>query len=338
LRAPAIIGLVLAAMLGAVPAAAEDAAEIAAKARYAKGVKLYAAGRYEEARVEFLQAHTLTNRPLVTVLLGLTSAKVGRWVEAFHLLADVDDAELTPKQRELLESRRREVQNHVGHLRLEVPEGAEVTIDGKPSENARDLQDVTTGRHSVVVRHHDETKEMTVDVGPSATVDVKALFVATPIAPVETRPRPMVVRPDPANGEANTPSVLSPPETTWPVYTFGSIGVAGLGTAAVFGSLAANSRLAVDVTSQTLVRGGKSRAICTAQPVEAPYGGICAKLEQSERLARTHQTVFVGSVIVGASATALAVGWFFFAPKATKAEVSARIVPTLGGATIDGRF
>jgi hypothetical protein len=129
---------------------------------------------------------------------------------------------------------------------------------------------------------------------------------------------------------------LSPPETTWPVYVFGAIGVGGLATGAVFGSLAANSRLDVDVANQTLIRGGKSRAACAADPAIGPYAGICAKLAENQRLADAHQSVFIASVAVGASATAVALGWFLFGPKAQ--GKSARIVPTLGGATIEGRF
>lgn len=332
----ALVGVVFAALLVAAPASADDAVEAAAKARYAKGVKLYAQGRYEEARVEFLQASTLTKHISVKVGLGLASARVGRWVDALHAYEGIDETNLNPKQREALESGRREARGHVGRLKFEVPDGAEVTIDGKRADHdVRDPLDVAIGKHAVVVKHHDETREMTVDVAPEATADVKASFVPTPIAPVESRPRPMPVRAD--VGSETTSSILSPPETTWPVYVFGAVGVAGLATAAVFGSLAANSRVAVDVTGQTLIRNGQTRDTCAARPVDPLYVGICAKLEQGERLANAHQTVFITSVLVGASATALAVGWFFFAPKG-EAKASARIVPTLGGATIEGRF
>lgn len=143
--------------------------------------------------------------------------------------------------------------------------------------------------------------------------------------------------------EKSETSVFSPPAIVWPVYVLGAIGIGGLGTAAVFGGLHANASHGLDVSTQALVRNGQTPATCDARPVEVYYAEICAHLGKNRRLAESHESIFVPALIVGVSATALAIGWFFLAPKPKVEKGSAtRVVPWMGvsggGATVEGRF
>lgn len=146
----------------------------------------------------------------------------------------------------------------------------------------------------------------------------------------------------PALTEKETSS-FTPPKTTWPVYVLGGIGIVGLGTAAIFGGLAANSDHAVDVTTQAILRKGKPLSVCDGRPVEIPYGDVCAQLAKNKRVHDDQQGVLLPSLIVGISATALAVGWFFLAPKESgDGAAKTRVVPWVGvgtgGAALEGRF
>src|SRR5687767_11939820 len=80
------------------------------KTRYAEGMRLYEKKRYEEARAAFLQAHALDKRPAVTLMLGLTSLKTGRALEALSwfdaYLAAAPDA--SEKARAIVDGAKKE--------------------------------------------------------------------------------------------------------------------------------------------------------------------------------------------------------------------------------------
>lgn len=325
----------------------DSAVGTAAKLRYAEGMRLYTKRKYEEARVAFFQANALKRRPATVLMLGLTAVKLGRWLDAVRELdayaAEVGD--LPPKLREVIESARREAKSHVGRVHLDVPEGSEVTIDDEAVANLREPIDVVAGKHTIVIKHRDEKKTQVVEVFPESTLEVKPAFVPKALIPTaDTRTRP-TLPPRPESTQETQTSLLAPPQTTWPVYVLGAVGLGGLATAAIFGGLTANSNHAVDVSTQTLLRNGKSTATCSAAPVEIPYGDVCETLQKNERLARTHQSVFLASATLGASATTIAFIWFFFAPKAHDENAPAavtRVVPWgglgSGGATLERRF
>lgn len=327
----------------------DAAIEAAAKARYAEGFRLYTKRRYEEARVAFLQATALKRRPAATLMLALSSLKVGRWLDAARELdAYVDEVgEVPPKLREIVDASRREAEQHIGRLRFEVPEGAEVTIDGRRVADVGEPVDVAAGRREVVISHRDETKTLTVDAVAGAVVDVKPSFVPKALVPTaDTRTRPTPPKAEAADAARERPSLLARPATTWPVYVAGAIGLGGLATAVVFGGLAANSSHAVDVANETLTRNGQSRATCEQASIAPPFDAVCRTLLNNERLARERQGNFGVAAIVGVSATAIAVGWYLLAPKerADEAPVDrARLVPWIGrdgagGASLEGRF
>ncbi|MDF2697757.1 MAG: Thiol-disulfide isomerase [Labilithrix sp.] len=339
----------LAAPKSAATKAPDDAAvEEAAKARYAEGFRYFTKKRYEEARAAFLQAAALKHRPAAVLMLALSSLKTGRWLDASRELdayvAEV--GEVPAKLREIVESGRREARSHLGRLRIVVPEGAEITVDGERVARGEEPFDVAAGEHVIVVVHRDEKKVETVQVGPGSTVDVTPSFVPKPLVPTSDTRTTKAAAPNTVPSEKSS-SILSPPTTTWPVYVAGAIGLGGLATAAIVGGLAANSSHAVDVANETLVRNGQTRATCDQPVVAPPFDSVCRTLRDNERLSHKHEETLGAALVVGASATVFAVGWFLLAPKerARDAEPrieSARIVPWIGlstgGAAVEGRF
>jgi hypothetical protein len=346
------------------PTAQEDAAtDEAAKTRYAEGLRLFKKKKYEEARASFLQSTALKRRPAATLMLAKSSLNAGRWLEAAREFDaySAEAGDVPPKLRALVEAGRREARSHLGRLRIEAPEGADVSIDGEHVPSLGSPIDVMPGPHTVVVTHRDEKKTETVEAPPGTTVDVRPSFVPKPLIPsndTRTRPTPAPAH-EPAPEDADqSESILAPPATTWPFYAAGAIGLGGLAAAAIFGGLKANASHAIDVATETLTRNGKSPSSCSSTTgwATAPdqknddeqkkFEETCATLSRNQSFARSHENLFAISLLIGLSGTALAAGWFFLAPKErrekTPTDGQPQIVPWLGasggGATVQGRF
>lgn len=356
LAAATVLGLVL---LAGTEARADDrAVEEAAKARYAEGVKLYNRRRYEEARASFLQAIALKKRPAAVMMLAESALKSGRWLEAMRSFDEFTSlaGEMPPKLRKLVEDGKKEARAHLGRMTFDVPEGAEVTVDGEKLASLEPI-DVAVGTHTIVVTHREETKTLEVPAEAGKTTDVHPSFVPKAIIPTDARTRPTAVAKTPATSgpEPESTSWLTPPATKWPLYTLGAIGVGGLATAAIFGGLAANARHGVEVSKQTLVRNAKAGADCgrpatfddpaKGQTIEE-FQGTCDTLARQQHFANVHQSVFQASLIVGLAGFAGAVTWFLVAPKEgatdTKEKESTLVIPWGGpgggGLSVEGRF
>lgn len=356
-----LVGAVLSVGLGfSSPAFADDrAVEDAAKARYAEGVKLYNKKKYEEARAAFLQAIALKKRPAAVMMLGQSALKSGRWLEASKSFDEfvVLQGDMPTKLKDLVETGKKEARAHIGRFTFDVPEGSEVTIDGEKLPDLKPI-DIAVGTHTVVVAHHDEKKTLEVPAEAGKVTEVHPAFVPKAIIPTDTRSRPTTPPPSTATqGPMESPSILTPPATKWPLYTLGAIGVGGLGLAAVFGGLAANARHGVDVSKSTIARNAKPGADCSrpdsfedaakGQTIEE-FQTTCNTLARQERFANAHGAVFQTSLIVGLAGLAGAVTWFFVAPKegaasdTPKEKESTLVIPWAGpggaGVNLEGRF
>ncbi len=354
------------------PLGEEAAIEEAAKARYAEGLKLYAKKRYEEARVAFVQASALKKRPASTFMLAQCSLQAGRYLEALKTfdayVAEVD-GDVPPKMKPVLDDGRANAKAHLGRVRFDVPGGSEVTIDGEKIASIEDPVDVMPGRHTIVITHRGEKKTEQIEATAGATVSVKPVFIPKALVPTaDTRTRPTPGNAASTNASASSASssaapssesgssILAPPQTTWPVYVAGAVGLGGLAAAAIFGGLAANSSHASDVARETLIRTGRKTSICDG-PDRAQVSDVCVTIEHNDSVARGHKAVFQTSLIVGISGTVIAIGWFVFAPKEGSerpaasppapsakdaALKSTRVTPWLGldsgGLSMEGRF
>ena len=327
------------------PARRDDAAlSEAAKTRYKEAFGLYSKKRYAEARAALLQATALERRPAYLLLLALSSLKLKRYVDAARelraYLAEVDD--VPAKVKPLVDDAKAELQEHLAKIRVDAPEGAEVSVDGERID-ATEPFEVSAGEHTVDVTYRGQKRSETVDVDAESTAVVAPSFAPKPlVAASEPRARPTGPAPEEA---PNTPNWLSPPETVWPGYVAGAIGLGGLACAAIFGGLAANSSHAVDVSNETLKRNGQTPEACTQSTPDPAFASTCSALGRNTTLADEHAGVARASLVIGGAASAIALGWFFFAKK-TGSSDHASAAPLVrpwasaegAGASVGGRF
>jgi hypothetical protein len=115
-------------------ATAADAVKDVARQRFADGVAAFDAGRYEDARLAFQQAYSLTQVPAVLLNLGLSEVKAGRVVEGGnHLLRFLREAkDAKPEQiKSANDALSGGVSKRASLLTVSVDaQGADVSIDG----------------------------------------------------------------------------------------------------------------------------------------------------------------------------------------------------------------
>jgi hypothetical protein len=128
----------------------------------------------------------------------------------------------------------------------------------------------------------------------------------------EPAPAPLVKAEAPLEAE---PGTFAPPASVAPVYVAGVIGLGGLTTAIILRGIGANADRNVSAANDALARNGKSEAACAT---DATLASTCAALHSGERVASSLKTPFVASLAVGIGASLVALGWYFFAPKATR--------------------
>jgi tetratricopeptide (TPR) repeat protein len=187
--------------------AALSAQDDAYRARVTEAVAEFDAGRFEEARALFQQAHELSPNARTLRGIGMTSFELRDYPEAFRALSaaltdtrrPLDEAQIT-EVRSLLEQTRR----FLGIYRLmRSPEGAIVEIDGQlaePDDEGRVL--LSVGIHSVTARapgHRDRVIELRV----RGNEDEELAIALEPAARSSSaQPAPAVSSADPIPGIA----------------------------------------------------------------------------------------------------------------------------------------
>lgn len=339
--------------MGAPPKGNDPAIAEASKARYTEGLKLYQKKKYEQARASFLQSYALDKKPAALLMLGQCSLKLGHPMEALEYYRQFVDegGEPTGKVRDLVETGRRDARKLLAHVAVVAPDGAEVKIDDQPAGKTPLAQplDMLPGKHTIKVTLGDDERIDKVDLPAGATLEVKLvakpraagpppppkLKAPTPIAPVK-----------PGSSEADSPSVFAPPETVWPVYAAGIVGLAGFTTAAIFAGLRANSQQAIDVSDATLVRQNLGRAQCNAPTAGTPIEETCITLKKNLDITDSQRKAAMTGLVVGGVGIGLAVAWYFLAPKdrgspdadADNVKFTPYVGPEGGGAALGGKF
>ena len=112
---------------------AQDAATDLARQRYKEGVTAFDAGKFEEARLAFLQAYALKRHPAVLLNLGLSELKSNHPVDAGnHLTQFLRDAkDASPEQRQTAQASIEEAKRRTAYLVIAVDQpNADVSVDG----------------------------------------------------------------------------------------------------------------------------------------------------------------------------------------------------------------
>lgn len=316
----------------------ESAELAAARARFAEGLKLYDAGKYEEARVAFVQAYALKKHPTVLFDLAQASLKSGRPLEALRALEqwlkeapDAPAAKRARAERGIAEAKRQ-----LGRIEVIAPDGAEVTVDGRSAGRMPlDPIWVAPGSHTVKIAtsEAETTESVTLEMAGSATVRLAKPATAKKIVATTAPPAPS----DPG-AAPEAPDLFSPPASLAPSYVAGAIGLAGFGAAAVLAGLRANAQTNAEDAMLAIERAGNSTLDCTRSPA-AHIRRACTVLAEGNRDAQRYEAPLFVSLAIGSVGLASAFAWYFFAPKAAP---DAALAPVLGphtaGAAFRGRF
>lgn len=112
---------------------AQDAVTDIARQRYKEGVTAFDAGKFEEARVAFLQAYALKRHPAVLLNLGLSELKSNHPTDGGNHLTQFlrESTDASPDQRQTAEAGVEEAKKKSGYLLIAVDApNADISIDG----------------------------------------------------------------------------------------------------------------------------------------------------------------------------------------------------------------
>jgi hypothetical protein len=290
-----------------------------AEGRFKEGLRLQDAGDAEGARRSFAQAYGVLKRPNLLLNLAQAEQLTGHLVEAItHYKTFAADRSVTPADRETARQRTAELDAQVGHIRIDSPSGAEVSIDGQPLPGRAPLGDpldVSPGPHSVEARLGDRKKSVSVssDAGQTATASID---LGSPSAPVVAVPLPVKAE------WWGTPVKAGPSsEKVTTILTLG-VGVAAGLVVGITMQVAAGAQASSIVKLQN---GGDPGGPCTG--VMQMPGSQCAQLAIAENQEATDENIRTGA-LVGAAvcAAAAAVVWLAW-PDAKRIQNGWHVVP-----------
>jgi hypothetical protein len=302
---------------------ADDARKAEALARFNEGLALADSGKWEEARLKFLQSASLLKVASTYFNLANVELRTGHDVDAIeHHRAFLQLAETDPRindaQRERSKQTINDLLKKVGQIDIRAPQSATVSIDGKAlAALPADPVPVSPGRHTVEGSRSGVVRNVVVE--PQAGQVAKA----TLDFPDSTA----VTAPPPGSGDKATSSWSTTRIVTVSALAAGAI--AGGVLSLVFRSSAEGN---VD-DAKARLQGGS----CIG--VSGPNCSAANKLKEDRDTNVTLSTVsFVGFVTLGAAAATLAIVW----PKGEERKTGARLVPVgglgYGGLSLAGRF
>lgn len=207
------LGILASALMAIEPAAAraqEVTSEREAQARFEEGIARVRAGNYEGARVSFLQAYVVLQKPYILWNLALAEEKTGSLLAALGHFKQFVRVGPASDDRSVAERHIGDLMGQTGHLDVTAPTGAQVMLDGAPAGAAPlgDTLDVLPGKHHLEVQTAQGTREVFADVTSGQFVRVSLMPVANSSAPI-----PSSIRLAPAGGrEANA----GPPQGAQP--------------------------------------------------------------------------------------------------------------------------
>lgn len=186
-----------------------DAVTTLARERFIEGVKVYDAGRYEEARSLFLQAYALKRHPAVLLNLGQAEIKSGHVVAGGNHLQQFlrEHKTATPDQQNAAKAGIADARRRVGHIIVIVDvDGAAVAVDGNAAGKSPLLDPVfvAPGEHRITATLSGKTA-----VSPVVAKRGSA-------TPVNLSLRALGVQPSATPTPTPTPTATAAPTSTYP--------------------------------------------------------------------------------------------------------------------------
>jgi len=317
---------------------ADDAVTVQARARFKEGVEFFDKGKYEEARLAFLQAYTLKKHPAVLLNLAQSSAKSNHSLEAAKYFKQFlkESTTATPQQKRDAEAGLAEVRQKLGRIEvLGAGTGTDISVDDEKvgTTPLPEAIDVEPGPHTVktptesvkVVATVGQKTEAKFGASQAATPAVVPTPVTTPAPanpPPDNTTQPPPNNPPPGETPAKKPGLLSPPESMGPVYLGLVVGGVGLAGAIVFAAFKADAQskadaVASDIRKAAQQRGISSQGVCssTNAQTQKDFGAACKTLKDNNDKVDTNATIANVSLVVMGVGFLTAAGWYLFAPK-----------------------
>lgn len=288
------------------------------------GIQEYKFGNWLEAKAFFSEAHAL--RPNTRTLRGLAmvSYELRSYVDAaqnFRAALSSSERPLTPKMRKDAKRFLKQAENFVGYLRVRtVPQGAKVTVDGRPpivTGDGRWMLD--PGGHELVVSapgHRVVTRNIRVASGSNPDLNIQlgqAALAHRLTAEDGAKPGVADAKP-PAGGVA--PNALAPDDSAWGAQRWLALGL-GAGGVLALGVSGLLSGLALDANARS----------------EANCDGLC----NARGIAQRDDALALGngatvSVVAGAALLAGAAVLFFTEPdeQAPASGLAVAVGPMIG--------
>ncbi|MCL2448585.1 MAG: hypothetical protein FWD17_06545 [Polyangiaceae bacterium] len=337
----AIAGALCIARMAPAQAAPPSTPSAVGEARALEGESALDKGDYEAARLAYAQAYAVDPQPKYLMRLALAESKGGHPFEALGHLRNLEaswSGDAAPEDRRTADALLAEVTAHVGHIRVEAPAGAQITLDDTTPAGVTPLPapiDVPPGRHTLAARLGAESAATVVTPGPGDTVVWQLQFEprapAAPPAPVapEAAPAPS---PHPAAGVDVRRTKKAPPSARW--LTSAGLIVGGLASVAVLGGFLA---AASDERSKWAVLNLET-GYCP-QPPSTPQ---CAALKKAADTRATDQNVAIGFGVAGGALVLAGVAMFLVWPEPHREVPRSSWTPIVGpgvaGAQWTGRF
>jgi hypothetical protein len=332
--------------------ASPDPQLVQARARFEEGIKFYDAGKYEQARVAFLQTYTLKQDSGVLLNLALSCHKSGHILDAQRYFKRFlnDAPKASANERTTATNGLNEAQAALGHIEVTAPAKGTIVVDGTEVGAAplAEAVPVDPGDHAVTLKTPDgiaQTQHLTVHSGEN----VPAHFKDAGVSPAESAPAPAAAHAEaPAtkeNGPETGSSLLTPPRNLVPVIALG--GVAIVGYAVAIGLFVAEGSAHDNVhRDEAFIRAnapaGASAVNCSSNP-PSNLASACHALISDNNAANTDAVVGGIALGVGIAATVGGVVYWVLAdkdkgPAKTGAVVYPLVGSGTGGLAVAGRF
>ena len=306
---------------------------------FREGLHFHDLGREEEARLKFAQAYAVLRTPNILFNLARSEQLTGHSLEAlahFKSYARDADPKITPPDRDTANAHIAELVPRVGHVSIDAPVGAKITVDSVEAAGAAPFPeplDVEVGKHTVVARVGQVTKTVEVSPGMGETAAAKFVFDAPAVRTVPpvgpTNPGEGVVPPPPSGSEKPAPSTAK----IATAIALGAGGLVAVGLGVAFTVAASNEAGKITADQQGLGVGD----CLDATSVQ------CIQLAQANDAHNTDVLLrngfFVGGGVLLAGAAA---AWVFWPSTPKSGKAAWGLVPVVTSRGIDlglsGRF
>jgi hypothetical protein len=305
-----------------------------------EGAEALAKGDYDAARLAFAQAYAVDPQPATLLRLAVAETKGGHPLDAIaHVRRwlQASPAQAAPGDREAAEALLAEDAAKVGHVRVEAPAGAQISMDAGAPVGIAPLSaplDVAPGRHVLAARLGSASASTVIAPGPGETVVWQIQFER--VAPAQAPPPSPAVGAMPRPALAVIPPARPPrkPRVTIRWGVSASLFVGGLASLAIGGGFLVASS---DENSKWAVLDQ-----VTGYCPQPPSTSQCAQLKTAADLRAENQNVAVGFGVAGGALIVAGVTTFIFWPAprgdAPRVDLAPLLAPGVAGLRWAGQF